>query len=79
MDKGKYEEILNTDKDVYGGNNQYNGMWCEAFEGGAEYKPYHITIKLASYGACIFRLHRPEPEKKEEAPVEKKKRTTKKA
>ena len=82
MEKGMYEEILNTDKDVYGGNNQYNGMWCEAFEGGAEFKPYHITIKLASYGACIFRLHRPEPERKEEpvkeeAPKEKKPRAKK--
>ena len=71
MEKGMYEEILNTDKDVYGGNNQYNGMWCEAFEGSFEGKPYHITIKLASYGACIFRLHKEEV-KQEKAKSKKK-------
>ena len=80
FEEGYYEEIFNSDKDVYGGNNQYNGMWCEAFPGGAEWKPNHITIKLGSYAACIFKLHRkvqPLPEStepiKEEEPEEEEK------
>ena len=70
---GMYEEILNTDKDVYGGGNQYNGMPCEAFPGSFEGKPFHMTIKLGSLTACIFRRlpNKPATEK----PVKK---TTKK-
>ena len=79
FEEGYYEEIFNSDKDVYGGNNQYNGMWCETFPGGAEWKPNHITIKLGSYAACIFKLHRKveplpestEPKQEEEKPAKK--------
>lgn len=52
---GKYEEIFNSDKDVYGGYNQYNGLPLTASPGGPENSPYHITIKLASFGAMIFK------------------------
>ena len=55
LHNGMYEEILNSDKDIYGGNNQYNGMPCEAFSGSFEGKPYHMTIKLGSLSACIFK------------------------
>ena len=87
LQDGEYEEILNTDKDVYAGNNQYNGMWCRAWPGGAEGRPFHITIKLASFGACIFkRVVKKEQTKvvedvKVEAKVEDKpvKKTVKKA
>jgi len=47
--EGEYEEILNTDKDVYGGNNQYNGGPIGSFGG-------FVTIKLASMGALILKL-----------------------
>lgn len=53
---GEYEEILNTDKDVYGGWGQYNGLPVKSEPYGPENKPYHISIKLASLGACIFKL-----------------------
>jgi 1,4-alpha-glucan branching enzyme len=53
---GEYEEIFNTDKDVYSGWGQYNGLPIKSEPYGPENKPYHITIKLASLGACIFKL-----------------------
>ncbi len=54
--EGKYHEIFNSDKDVYGGNNQYNGLDVETGWGGKENKPFHITIKIASFGAMIFKV-----------------------
>jgi len=47
-EKGSYVEIFNSDKDVYGGANQYNGLPLKVHD-------YRITIKLASFGACIFK------------------------
>ena len=55
INSGVYEEILNTDKDVYGGNNLYNGLPCESSPGSFEGLPHHMTIKLSSYTACIFK------------------------
>ena len=71
--EGEYEEILNTDKDIYGGANQYNGAPVGSFGG-------FVTIKLASMGALILKLtkpYRPEEEKNEEAPKTRKKKTSK--
>ena len=53
--EGTYEEIFNCDKDVYSGRNQYNGLPLDTQPYGPENKPYHITIKLASFGAMIFK------------------------
>ena len=47
--EGTYVEIFNSDKDVYGGANQYNGAPLGSYAG-------YITIKLASFGAMIFKL-----------------------
>jgi 1,4-alpha-glucan branching enzyme len=55
LEDGVYEEIFNTDKDVYGGWGQYNGLPLTAEPYGPENKPYHISIKLASLGAAIFK------------------------
>lgn len=60
---GEYTEIFNSDKDVYGGYNQYNGLPLKAYEGYCNNQPFHITIKLASFGALILKL--PKQEKKE--------------
>jgi 1,4-alpha-glucan branching enzyme len=54
-DDGEYEEIFNSDKDVYGGKNLYNGLKLHTERFGKENKPYHIKIKLASFGAMIFK------------------------
>jgi len=54
---GVYEEIFNSDKDVYGGWNQYNGLPLKTNNyAGPENRPYSLTIKLASFGAIIFKL-----------------------
>lgn len=54
-DKGTYEEIFNSDKDVYSGNNQYNGLPLTTVEYGPENRPYKLTIKLASFAALILK------------------------
>ncbi len=53
---GTYVEIFNSDKDVYGGYNNYNGKNMRARKNGPENRPYKITIKLASFGAMILKL-----------------------
>ncbi len=53
---GTYEEIFNSDKDVYGGTNQYNGLPVKTEQFGPWNKPHRITIKIASFGAMIFKL-----------------------
>lgn len=55
LEKGTYEEIFNSDKDVYGGWGQYNGLPLSTGEGSFEGLPYHLDIKLACLGACIFK------------------------
>ena len=52
---GTYQEIFNSDKDVYGGANQYNGLPIDSEPGSFEGLPAHFNIKLASLGACIFK------------------------
>lgn len=54
--KGNYEEILNSDKDVYGGYNGYNGLFKKTSKFGPEDSPYKINIKLAGYAAIIFKF-----------------------
>lgn len=63
-DPGEYTEIFNSDKDVYGGYNQYNGLPLKAYEGLCFNHRYKITIKLASFGAIIFKWKK-EPERPE--------------
>jgi 1,4-alpha-glucan branching enzyme len=56
IQEGTYQEVLNTDKDIYGGWNQYNGLpMTTQPRTGPEYRPYTLTIKLASYGALILK------------------------
>ena len=54
-EEGKYVELFNSDKDVYGGYNQYNGLPLEASEGYCFNQRYKITIKIPSFGAMIFK------------------------
>ena len=62
-----YENVCSPpDKDVYGGYNQYNGLPLVAREGYCFNQQYKITIKLASFGAMIFK----HVKKKEETNVE---------
>lgn len=69
--EGVYEEIFNSDKDVYGGWNQYNGLPLESKNMvGPENRPFTLTIKLASFGAMIFKRI---PKKEKETKIETKK------
>lgn len=52
---GIYEEIFNSDKDVYGGKNQYNGLPIQTSDYGPFNTPHKLTIKIASFGAMIFK------------------------
>ncbi len=55
LNEGTWDEIFNSDKDVYGGWNQYNGAPLETGMFASENRPYHLHIKLGSYAACIFK------------------------
>jgi 1,4-alpha-glucan branching enzyme len=59
---GEYIEIFNSDKDVYHGNNQYNGapLWTQ--ESWCFNQRYKLTIKIASFGAMIFKHVKPHEE-----------------
>ena len=52
---GTYKEIFNSDKDVYSGDNQFNGLPIKTEDGSFEGLPYHMEIKLGSFAACIFK------------------------
>ena len=75
---GEYVEIFNSDKDVYGGFNQYNGLPLQASEGWCFNQRYKITIKIASFGAMIFKHVTKRDEVKAEVKKEEVKPTTKK-
>lgn len=55
MNEGEWYELFNSDKDVYGGWNQYNGLNCFTQPGAPENRPYHVSIKLGSYAALILK------------------------
>ena len=80
--EGEYEEIFNSDKDVYGGNNQYNGGTLIARnETGPEGRPCRMSIKLGGYCACFFlrkQEKKPETEPKIEKPAKKARKKTNK-
>ncbi|MDR1698145.1 MAG: 1,4-alpha-glucan branching protein GlgB [Erysipelotrichaceae bacterium] len=53
---GTLEEIFNSEKDVYGGSNLYNGDLIRVQqEAGPEGRPCSFTIRLASNGALILK------------------------
>ena len=79
---GRYEEILNSDKDIYGGWNQYNGGELKSVPGWYQNQPNRLTIKLASFGACFFKYideveKVAEEEKKQVKPNKKNKSSSK--
>ncbi|MDD3207827.1 MAG: 1,4-alpha-glucan branching protein GlgB [Bacilli bacterium] len=57
-EEGIYDEILNSDKDVYSGQNQYNGLPVVSTPVGPLGHPHKIKIKIASFGAMIFKLRK---------------------
>lgn len=53
---GQWDEVIDSDKGIYGGWNQYNGAPLFARPDPYQNQPYRITIKLPSFGA-IFLCH----------------------
>lgn len=70
LHEGEWEEIFNSDKDVYGGRNQYNGLPLPTNYGGPENRPYHISIKLGSFAAMIFKRKKLQKEDAKEKKIE---------
>jgi 1,4-alpha-glucan branching enzyme len=66
---GTWYELFNSDKDVYGGNNQYCGGDRVSSPGGPEGRPHHITIKLGGFCALIMKrvIEAPKEEPKQGA------------
>ncbi|MCI6788944.1 MAG: 1,4-alpha-glucan branching protein GlgB [Mollicutes bacterium] len=54
--EGTYQELFNSDKDVYGGSNAYNGLDLVTSNGGPENKPFKISVKLAPYAGIILKF-----------------------
>ena len=78
MHEGVYDEIFNSDKDVYGGWNQYSGAPSVSVPGpGPEGRPCKMALKLGGFCASILKRRiepKPEPEKApaKKAPAKKK-------
>lgn len=53
--EGEYEEVLNTDKDIYGGWNHCNYDKLVSQAGEYQNQPHRLTIRLASYGGIYLR------------------------
>ena len=55
-EKGTYEEIINSDKDVYGGSNLYNGLPIHSKDEGAHGFGQSIEFVLSPLSITVFRL-----------------------
>ncbi|MFA6796404.1 MAG: 1,4-alpha-glucan branching protein GlgB [Bacilli bacterium] len=53
---GEYEEVFNSDKAVYSGNDQYNGLPLKSKKVSMHNQPYSIVLKIASFGAIYLKL-----------------------
>lgn len=62
--EGIYEELLNTDKAIYGGWNQYNGLPLQTYGNGIHNQKAKLTLKLPSYGA-VYLFYQKKAEKDE--------------
>ncbi|MDY0277573.1 MAG: 1,4-alpha-glucan branching protein GlgB [Acholeplasma sp.] len=56
--KGVYVELINSDKAIYGGADQYNGEGLRTIEEERNGMPHHIKVKLGSLAAVILRYQR---------------------
>ena len=53
---GEYRELLNSDRDIYNGSNQYNGVTLTSTEAFTHGKPYTIDVTIPPYGAVILKV-----------------------
>ncbi|MDY4788812.1 MAG: 1,4-alpha-glucan branching protein GlgB [Bacilli bacterium] len=52
--KGKYEEVINSDKQIYGGYGNYNGLPLKTGGKPLDGFKQRVGFKLASFGAMIW-------------------------
>jgi 1,4-alpha-glucan branching enzyme len=51
---GLYEELLNSDKDIYGGSNVFNGLPLQAKKEPMHQREFSITLKVAPLSITIL-------------------------
>ena len=75
--KGKYEELINSDKQIYGGYGNYNG--APLVSGGKPLNGFkqRVGFKLASFGGMIW-VHKKRKTKQKSKEKNENKKTTKK-
>jgi|SRR5690554_4852465 len=56
--KGYYEEVINSDKDIYFGDNQYNGQILATIDGHRNGYDQYIKVKVGSLAAIILKHRR---------------------
>lgn len=61
---GFYREILNTDKDIYGGKNVLNPDLLESVEEPCLQEEDYISINLGSFAGAVFVLEKTKPHTK---------------
>lgn len=60
--EGTYEEIINTDKDVYGGWNHYNGLPLTSSKIPLHNQPNRISLMIGSFAGIYLRYVNPNRE-----------------
>ena len=53
--EGSYEEILNSNKDIYAGTNLYNGLPLKSVPESRNNQPHHIKVQLAGLTSIILK------------------------
>ena len=57
--KGTYEEIFNSEKSIYGGQDMVNYTPVTSFEGSYREFKQMITVRLAPFAGIIFHVKKP--------------------
>jgi 1,4-alpha-glucan branching enzyme len=69
--EGSWREIFNSEREVYNGSGQYNGVAVRTESVAAHEQPFSIRFKLASYGALYFVHEGETPLAPDELPTKK--------
>ena len=72
--EGEYEEILNTDKEVYGGYDSWNGQKLTSYANPINGQPHRLGLKIPGFTGIYLKYKVPAKTKAET----KTKRVTKK-
>lgn len=56
--KGTYVEVINSDRDIYGGSNQYNGARLFTYDGKRHNQEQYIKMLIAPLSVTILKLEK---------------------